>query len=140
MTSTLPIGTICAVAFLFAATLYQGSPDRNHICYLTIPLVIRVTPVSPSYIQSTYPVCNNNCTYLDNILTVSHPNWLAFVKQMYTNDRMMNKANITTTLVHFWIQTYPFLMVPCEVIGRIVAIGGIVDYHCLNFLFTIEEY
>ena len=30
MTSTLPKGTLGSVAFLLAATLYQGNPDRNH--------------------------------------------------------------------------------------------------------------
>jgi hypothetical protein len=30
MTSTLPKGTLVSVASLFAATLYQGNPDRNH--------------------------------------------------------------------------------------------------------------
>jgi hypothetical protein len=30
MTSTKPIGTIGSIAFLLAATLYQGNPDRNH--------------------------------------------------------------------------------------------------------------
>jgi hypothetical protein len=29
MTSTLPIGTLGSIAFLLAATLYQGNPDRN---------------------------------------------------------------------------------------------------------------
>jgi hypothetical protein len=30
MTSTLPKGTLGSVASLFAATLYQGNPDRNY--------------------------------------------------------------------------------------------------------------
>jgi hypothetical protein len=30
MTSTLPKGTLGSVAFLLAATLYQGNPVRNH--------------------------------------------------------------------------------------------------------------
>jgi hypothetical protein len=30
MTSTLPKGTLGAVASFLAATLYQGNPDRNH--------------------------------------------------------------------------------------------------------------
>jgi hypothetical protein len=30
MTSTLSKGTLGSVAFLLAATLYQGNPDRNH--------------------------------------------------------------------------------------------------------------
>jgi hypothetical protein len=30
MTSTLPKGTLGSVASLLAATLYQGSPDKNH--------------------------------------------------------------------------------------------------------------
>ena len=30
MTSTSPIGTLGSVAFVVAATLYQGHPDRNH--------------------------------------------------------------------------------------------------------------
>jgi hypothetical protein len=28
--STLPIGTLCSVAFLLAATLYLGNEDMNH--------------------------------------------------------------------------------------------------------------
>jgi hypothetical protein len=30
MTSILPKGTLCSVASLLAAALYQGNPDRNH--------------------------------------------------------------------------------------------------------------
>jgi hypothetical protein len=30
MTSTKPRGTLGSVAFLLAATLYQGNPDKNH--------------------------------------------------------------------------------------------------------------
>jgi hypothetical protein len=30
MTSTYSRGTLGSVAFLLAATLYQGNPDRNH--------------------------------------------------------------------------------------------------------------
>jgi hypothetical protein len=31
MTSTLPKGTLGSVAFLLAATLYQGNPDRGSV-------------------------------------------------------------------------------------------------------------
>ena len=30
MTSTQPLGTLGSVASFLAATLYQGTPDRNH--------------------------------------------------------------------------------------------------------------
>jgi hypothetical protein len=36
MTSTLPKGTLGAVASLLAATLYQGNPDRNHKLWDTV--------------------------------------------------------------------------------------------------------
>ena len=36
MTSTLPKGTLDLVAYLLAATLYQGNPDRNQITVIPV--------------------------------------------------------------------------------------------------------
>ena len=39
---------------------------------------------------------NNNCTYLNDILTVNNPNFLMFVKHIYPQELTLNKANITS--------------------------------------------
>ena len=41
---------------------------------------------------------NKNNRYLDHMLTVDNPNFLTFVKQMYTKELIMNMAKITNFL------------------------------------------
>jgi hypothetical protein len=51
----------------------------------------------------------NICRYLDDTLAVNIAHFLTFVKQIYLNERMLNKVNITSDSCHFLvICTLPF--------------------------------
>jgi hypothetical protein len=65
MTSTLPKGTLGSVAYLLAATLYQGNPDRNHklwniVSYFTFRYIDDVLSLNNSrigdFVDRIYPI------------------------------------------------------------------------------------
>ena len=45
----------------------------------------------------------NICRYLDDTLPVNIAHFLTFVKQIYLNERMLNKVNITSDSCHFLV-------------------------------------
>ena len=46
---------------------------------------------------------NNNCRYLNDILTVNNPNFLMLVKHFYPQELTLNKANITRDFSQFFL-------------------------------------
>lgn len=53
---------------------------------------------------------NNNCRYLEDILTVNSPNFLTFGIQIYPKELTLklNKAKVTSTLIKFGKRHIPF--------------------------------
>lgn len=56
---------------------------------------------------------NNNCRYLEDILTVNRPNFLTFGIQIYPKELTLklNKAKVTSTLYQIWKEAYSFFKV-----------------------------
>jgi hypothetical protein len=78
MTSTLPKGTLGSVASLLAATLYQGSPDRNHKLW---------TIVSSDNAQSRNITQLSPCQNYDKLMPNSS---LVGTNLMLANDMQLN--------------------------------------------------
>ena len=53
MTSTLPNGTLGSVAYLLAATLYQGNSDRNHIGVFVQLMIVNIVNIGV-FVQLVY--------------------------------------------------------------------------------------